>query len=120
MAKYSTTHLDEVPQPERHRRTEPTQQTAELVLDPDDPEEREALHKQLRDEKLMTDRVTSEVTKMLYRFCKLNPKFIGTRSDFEAGLKSFSRSPDARRVLFHVGLQYIMGVPVSRPIFLNF
>ena len=59
----------------------------------------------MRDEKLMTDRVTSEVTKMLYRFCKLNPKFIGTRSDFEAGLKSFSRSPDARRVLFHVGLQ---------------
>jgi len=64
-----------------------------------------ALNKQMRDEKLMTDRVTSEVTKMLYRFCKLNPKFIGTRSDFEAGLKSFSRSPDARRVLFHVGLQ---------------
>eukprot|EP00798_Chlamydomonas_sp_ICE-L_P000872 gene872-biopygen4468 len=94
MAKYSKKTCVE-PQPERHlrskrRRTEPTQQTAELVLDPEDPKEREALNKQLRDEKLMTDRVKSEVTKMLYRFCKLNPEFIGTRSDFEAGLKSFS------------------------------
>eukprot|EP00798_Chlamydomonas_sp_ICE-L_P000980 gene979-biopygen2327 len=100
MAKYTNKKTSMETQPDRHRckksrRTEPTQQTVELVLDPVDPEEREVLNKRLRDENLMTNRVTSEVTKMLYRFCKLNPEFIGTRSDFEAGLKRFSRSPDA-------------------------